>query len=169
MDVRMKMAGGIAGAVLSLAFSGAALAQQVPGQVGSGAPEDVFLEVTLAPDGAITLSQSDFNLAWGGYYRFNLVCPEGLADGAGIGFYAPELLENSHVRILSVADTKNPELDLQVNFYLQGRNFGKIECEGLAATPRFSFHPMRRGTYPFTIVNESVDPFREVMGQFIVE
>jgi hypothetical protein len=52
---------------------------------------------------------------------------------------------------------------------MQGRNIGKIECEGLAMTPRVSFHPMRRATYSFRVVNESVEPFKEVSGQFVVE
>ncbi len=176
MNVRMKMAGIVAGAAASLAVFGAAFAQfnvreepQVPGQVGAGAPEDLVLEVTLAADGAITLSPSEFHLAWGGYYRLNLVCPEGMADGEGIGLYAPELWENAHIRIFSVADTTNPELDPQINLYMQGKTIGKIECEGLTLTPRVSFHPMRRGNYPFTIVNERPDPFVEAVGMFIVE
>ena len=176
MNVRTKMAGIIAGGVASLAIIGVAFAQfnvreepQVPGQVGSGPPEDLVLEVTLAADGGITLSPSEFNLAWGGYYRFNLVCPPDMGDGIGIGLYAPDLWENAHIRIFSVADTTNPEQDPQINLYMQGKTIGKIECEGLTLTPRVSFHPMRRGTYPFTIVNERVEPFAEAMGAFIVE
>ena len=181
MNVRLKIAGIVAGGLLSLAISGAALAQQAPGgapaprppqvsgQVGSGAPEDIFLNMKLGADGAATLSPSAFKLAWGGYYRFNFVCPLGMADGQGIVMWAPEMWENSHIRIISVADTTKPVEDPQANFYMQGRNISKLECEGLDLTLRVSFHPMRKGTYTFRVVNERTNPFKEVRGQFIVE
>ena len=161
-----KVACAIAGALVSLAVSVPAFAQQEPGRVGSGPPEDVFLEVTMADDGGLTLSQSEIPLAWGGYYRFNLVCPAGLENEAGVSFDAQTLWRNSHIRIISVADTQRAEQQVpEINFHLQGLNFRLIDCEGLALTVRFSFHPMRKGTYPFTVRNSE----HEVMGEFIVE
>ena len=53
----------------------------------------------------------------------------------------------------------------EINFHLQGLNFRLIDCEGLALTARFNFHPMRKGTYPFTVRNSE----HEVIGEFIVE
>jgi hypothetical protein len=44
-----------------------------------------------------------------------------------------------------------------------------IDCEGLGAAARFSFFPMRQGTYPFTVLDDTVDPAKEVTGEFIVE
>ncbi len=182
MNFRMETARVVAGGLMSLAISGAALAQapapaaapaprppQVSGQVGSGPPEDIFLNMTMAADGVVALSTAAFNLAWGGYYRFNFVCPVGMADGFGVVMYAPELWENSHIRIISVADTTKPEADPQANFYMQGRLISKLECEGLDLTLRVSFHPMRKGTYTFRVVNEQITPRSEVAGQFIVE
>ena len=67
----------------------------------------------LGADGAVSLSQSSFKLAWGGYYRFNFVCPVGMADEMGIVMYAPEMWENSHIRIISVADVTKPVEDPQ--------------------------------------------------------
>ena len=86
-----KMASIVAAGLVAL-ISGAAMAQQaapapgaapaprppqVSGQVGSGAPEDIFLNMKMAADGTVNLSTSAFKLAWGGYYRFNFVCPPG--------------------------------------------------------------------------------------------
>jgi hypothetical protein len=178
-----RRSGIVAGGLLSLAISGAALAQQAPapggapaprppqvsGQVGSGAPEDIFLNMKMAADGTVGLSTMSFKLAWGGYYRFNFVCPVGMADGMGVVMYAPEMWENSHIRIISVADTTKPIEDPQANFYMQGRLISKLECEGLDLSLRVSFHPMRKGTYTFRVVNERTTPFKEVTGQFIVE
>ena len=96
----------IAGTLMSLAVMHGAYAQQQSGQVASGPPEDIALTVTLADDGTATLSESEFHLAWGGYYRFNLVCPpDGLENETSIRFSAPDLWENSHLRIVSVSDT----------------------------------------------------------------
>ena len=156
-----RMAGIVAGALVSL--GGAALAQQQPGMVGSGAPEDVVVEATVTADG-LTLSPTEVRLALGGYYRFNFVCPEGMGNEEGVAFVAPELLSNAHLRIISVGTAGGDE----INFHVQGLNFRQIDCEGLEMAARFSFHPMRAGTYPFTVTAD-VDPPREATGQVIVE
>jgi hypothetical protein len=162
----------IGGALVSLALIVPASAQQQSGQVGSGPPEDIFLEVTLDDGGGITLNQGEFKLAQGGYYRFNLVCPpaSGIENEAGIGFTAPTLWRDTHIRIVSVADTTTHKQRVpEINFHMQGLQVGMIECEGLAAAARVSFFPMRKGTYPFTVLNDTVDPPVEAAGSFIVE
>ncbi len=167
-----KMFGLIAGALASLALSGSAFAQQVSGQVGSGPPEDIFLEVTLGTGGAgITLSQTEFRLAWGGYYRFNLECPApGVANEAGISFSAPDLWTNSHIRIISVSDPASGFQEVpEINFHLQGLQLRMIDCEGMGAAARFSFFPMRKGTFEFVVLDDTVTPNVEVKGSFIVE
>lgn len=167
-----KTAGVIAGAIVSLALTGGAFAQQVSGQVGSGPPEDIFLEITLGTNGGgITLSQTEFRLAWGGYYRFNLQCPAaGVANEAGLSFSAPELWTNSHLRLLSVSDPASGFQEVpEINFHLQGLQLRMIDCEGLGAAARFSFFPMRRGTFPFVVLDDTVTPNVEVTGSFIVE
>ncbi|MCW5714347.1 MAG: hypothetical protein KIT43_07545 [Bauldia sp.] len=173
MNVRMsKMAGVVVGSVAALAVLGAAFAQQEPGRVGSGPPEDFTIEVSFAEDGTMMVSQTEIRLAWGGYYRLNLVCPEGVENEAGVTFQAPEFLQNMHVRIVSVSDL-NPAGGFQdvaeINFHMQGLNLRQIDCEGLGMAARISFHPMRRGEYPFTIIDDTVEPNREVPGVFIVE
>jgi hypothetical protein len=170
--VSMNMLKGfIVFALVSLAVSGAAIAQQESGKVGSGPPEDIFLEVTLGADGGLALSQSEFHLAWGGYYRFNLECPAaGVENEAGISFWAEELWQNSHLRIVSVSDPRSGFQEVpEINFHTQGLQIRMIDCEGLGLAARFSFFPMRKGTYPFTVLNDTVDPQVEVTGSFIVE
>jgi hypothetical protein len=171
MKVRMnKVAGIVAGAVVSLAVLGAAFAQQQSGRVGSGPPEDFTIEVSFAADGTMNVSQTEIRLAWGGYYRFNLICPAGVENEAGVTFRAPEFLQNMHIRIVSVADTATAEQRVpEINFHMQGLNLRQIDCEGLGLAARISFHPMRRGQYPFTIIDDTVQPNREVAGVFIVE
>ncbi len=166
-----KLASIIAGALVFFAASGTAFAQQQSGVVGSGPPEDFTLEVTVAPGGGITLSQTEIKLAWGGYYRFNLICPAaGVENEAGISFSAPEFLQNAHIRIVSVSDLNGAFQDVpEINFHLQGLNLRMIDCEGLGLAARISFHPMRKGTFPFTVLDDTVTPNVEVMGQFIVE
>ena len=160
----------IAGALVAVAVSGAAFAQQQSGVVGRGAPEDVFLEVATAADGSLSLSESEIRFALGGYYRFNFICPSGVENEAGVSFSAPEFLQNAHIRILSVSDTQSGFQEVpEINFHLQGLNFRMIDCEGLNLAVRFSFHPLRAGIYPFTVLDDTVDPPHEVTGTFIVE
>jgi hypothetical protein len=165
------MAGVVAGVVVSLALGGGAVAQQKSGEVAAGPPEDIALEISLDDSGTATLSQAEFHLAWGGYYRFNIICPpDGLQNETAISFAAPDLWENSHLRIVSVADTSNrikggPE----INVHVQGMQIRMLECEGLAQTARFSFYPVKKGTYPFTMENAATTPPQELKGTFIVE
>ena len=159
-------------AVVSLAVLGAAFAQQEPGRVGSGPPEDFTIEVSFAADGTMIVSQTEIHLAWGGYYRLNLVCPAGVENEAGVTFQAPRFLQNMHIRIVSVSDL-NPEGAFQdvaeINFHMQGLTLRQIDCEGLGLAARISFHPMRKGDYVFTVIDDTVEPNVEVTGMFIVE
>lgn len=129
-------------------------AQQQSGVIGSGAPEDVFLEVTKGPKGEPVLSAEEFVLANGGYYRFNVVCPDKLTSEF------PGLLENSHLRILSIGEA-------DIEFYMQGLTFRAIECDDRGSA-RFSFHPMRKGVYPVIVTDKSVPP-QEASARIVVE
>ncbi|MGD9737889.1 MAG: hypothetical protein AB7O56_03890 [Bauldia sp.] len=165
-----KLAGIIAGAGLSLTVVGAALAQQEPGRVGGGPPEDFTIEVAFAADRTMTVSQTEIRLAQGGYYRLNLICPSGVVNEAGVTFQAPEFLQNMHIRIVSVSELNGGFQDVnEINFHMQGLNLRQIDCEGLGMAARISFHPMRTGEFPFTIIDDTVQPNVEVTGVFIVE
>jgi len=138
-----------------------ALAQdlnQEPGVIGSPPPEDIFLEVTTGENGEPIVSETEFLLAVGGYYRFNFVCPDAQDDSTGFHFEAPGLLENSHLRVVSVND---------IEIYMQGLSFRAIECDE-AGSARFSFHPMRTGVYDL-LVRDHSDPPQQALGRFVVE
>jgi hypothetical protein len=161
----------IAGALLSLSGVGVASAQAQSGQLAAGPPTDIEMKITLDADGTASLSESEFHLTWGGYYRFNLVCPaSGLKNETAIGFFAPALWENSHLRIASVGDTSQGlEGGGEINFHIQGLQIRELECEGLPQTARFSFYPIKKGTYPFTLKNDATTPPQELEGSFVVE
>mgnify|MGYP000848485045 FL=1 len=128
------------------------------GVIASGPPEDVFLEVTTGPNGEPALSADEFRLVHGGYYRFNLVCPDAQDDTTGFHFEATDLLANSHLRVVSVGD---------IEIYLQGMAFRAIECDEVGSA-RFSFHPMRTGEYEIYVRDHS-DPPQEAFARVIVE
>ena len=134
--------------------------EQVSGQLGGGKPEDIHLEMTRDADGAVAISQTDFRLALGGYYRLNVTCPQEVTSDTGFHFESPELLENAHLRVLSVAES-------DMEFYVQGLSFRAIQCDGKGSA-RFSFHPMRKGDYPF-LVRDHAEPPKQARGRFIVE
>lgn len=148
-------------ALLTLAGMPAPLSAQdaqQSGVVGSPPPQDLFLEVSVGEGGEPVASETTYTLALGGYYRFNFACVGEMNDDTGFHFEAPELLANSHLRVLSVGD---------IEFYMQGLTFRAIQCDE-AGSARFSFHPMRRGNYPLYIRDHS-DPPQEVRGEIVVE
>ncbi|MCW5696777.1 MAG: hypothetical protein KIS96_08590 [Bauldia sp.] len=138
-------------------LSTAALAQE-SGVVVLGAPTDIYLEVTTGANGEPILSQEEFPLLLGGYYRFNFVCPDAEDDSTGFHFEVTDLLTNSHLRVVSIGD---------IELYMQGLFFRAIECDE-AGSARFSFHPMRRGVYDIYVRDHS-DPPQEAWGRVIVE
>ncbi|MEX2534351.1 MAG: hypothetical protein WD273_02030 [Trueperaceae bacterium] len=151
------------GCLLVLSLLGGANGQEYegdyePGVIGSPPPFDLTIEVTTGPNGELMLSRDEFLLAQGGYYRFNFVCPEVAPDADGFHFEAPDLVANSHIRVLSVD---------QMEFYTQGLSFRAVQCDD-AGTARFSFHPMRSGVYEVQ-VHSIEDPSKEASALVVVE
>ena len=128
------------------------------GVIASGPPFDLFVEITTGPNGAPVVSQIEFTLVQGGYYRFNVVCPDAVDDSTGFRFNVTDLLMNSHLRVISVGD---------IEFYMQGLTFREIQCDE-AGTARFSFYPIRTGTYDMYIADHA-EPPHEVIGTITVE
>lgn len=145
-------------AALAVGFSSVSAQDPVSGMIVTGAPQDLFLEVTTGPDGEPVVSQEEFRLVLGGYYRFNLVCPDAQDDTTGFHFEANDLLANSHLRVVSVGD---------IEIYLQGMTFRAIECDEVGAA-RFSFNPVRRGEYQI-YVRDHQDPPQEAFVKVVVE
>jgi hypothetical protein len=113
------------------------------GNLAQFPPEDLVLEITTSDDGMPVLSTAEFRLTTGKYYRMNLNCPDVEDDLSGWRVELPELLRNSHLRVVSVGD---------VEIHLQGLSFHAIECDE-AASARFSFVPIRPGTYELYVGN----------------
>ncbi len=155
--MRGFLAGAIAG-LCGLATFTTAQADTPPGAVVLGPPVDVMIEVTAGPEGAPVLAETEYRLALGGYYRFNFVCPENLGDSGGFHFEADDLIADSHLRVLSVGE---------MEFHAQGLSFRAIECEE-AGSARFSFHPMRRGSYDL-LVRDQAEPPHEAIAHVTVE
>lgn len=124
-------------AVLALTLSPATMQAQVGGNLAAPPPLDIFLEVTTGADGAPILSAMEFQLTTGEYYRFNYSCPDVKDDLTGWRLEVTGLLANSHLRVVSIGD---------VEVHLQGMTFRAIECDEAGAA-RFSFAPIRPGTY----------------------
>ena len=173
MNVRMKITSAAVAAVASLSVLTAAFAQQQSGQLRTGPPEDVFMILTMDANNNLSINQTEFHLAWGGYYRFNMVCPEGgPGNEHSIQFMAPDLWENSHLRLASVSDrSTDPTFQVlgEINFHVQGLQIRNMECEGLPLNVRVSFYPIKKGTYSFTVTNSTVSPPVEYEGTVIVE
>jgi hypothetical protein len=82
-----------------------------------------------------------------------------------------DLLSNSHLRVVSVGD---------IEIHLQGLTFRAIECDEVGSA-RFSFVPIRPGTYDLYVGNVPVaagrpvgeagvqDKGNYVFGRFIVD
>ena len=156
MNKLLMPAAGAAGLLMML---GAAQAQEAEprGVIAGGPPQDISLTVTTGPNGEPILSENEYQLNTGGYYRFNFICPDAADDATGFHFEAPDLVANSHIRVYSVGD---------IELYLQGQTFRAIECDE-PGHARFSFHPMRGGTYQLYVRDHS-DPPKEAFGQFVV-
>ncbi|MBY6154468.1 hypothetical protein KUV47_14690 [Vannielia litorea] len=140
------------------ALPGWAIAQQTSGEVGGFPPEDIVMVVKTGEGGAPDVSATEFTLALGGYYRFNFTCPDAKDDETGFHFESEGLMTNAHIRVVSVGD---------MEIYMQGLGFRALECDE-PGTVKFSFHPMRAGTYDF-IVRDHSEPPQVANGVFVVE
>ncbi|MFA5581636.1 MAG: hypothetical protein WDA25_06755 [Paracoccaceae bacterium] len=145
--------------IIALALPHIGGAQDLAQISRAGPLEDIYLEVTKNDDDTFSVSQTEFNLSVDGYYRLNFVCPdEDLDDYSGFHFESTPLLSNAHLRVISVGDQE---------IYMQGLTFRALQCDEEGAI-RFSFHPVRTGTYEF-LVRDHAEPPNEITGNFIVE
>lgn len=114
---------------------GSALAQ---GNLAAFPPEDIYLQIDETADGKPVIDTEEFQLVTGKYYRFN-VTSSGETDWR---LELPELLANSHLRVLTVDDG--------IEIHLQAMTFRAVEFDEPGKIS-FSFVPIRPGTYAFTI------------------
>ena len=130
-------------AVLGLAMLPALTEAQVGGNLAQFPPTDLFLEITTGPHGDPVLSVDEFQLITGDYYRLNINCPDVADDLREWRMEVDDLLQNSHLRLVSVGD---------VEIHLQGLTFRATECDEVGSA-RFSFVPIRPGTYDLYVGN----------------
>lgn len=114
---------------------GVAMAQ---GNLAAFPPEDFYLQIDETEDGKPVIDTEEFRLVTGQYYRFNITST-GETDWR---LELPELLSNSHLRVLTVNDG--------IELHLQAMVFRAIEFDEPGKVS-FSFVPIRPGTYSFTI------------------
>lgn len=127
---------GVWGVALGLALNVVpALAQ---GNLAAFPPTDISLDIHENADGKPEISTDEIKLTTGQYYRIN-VTSDGQTDWR---FEAPELLSNSHLRVLTVNDG--------IEVHLQSLVFRAFEFDEPGKVS-FSFVPIRPGTYEFTI------------------
>jgi hypothetical protein len=153
------------GLVAAMALAAPASVAQAPappapvsGMIAIGAPKDITLEVKTAANGAPILSEKEFRLVLGSYYRLNFVCTDAKSDDTGFHLEMTDMLANAHLRVVSIN---------QIEVYLQGQTFRAIECDR-AGTARISFHPMRKGTYDIYVRNHDTPP-KDGHAKFVVE
>ncbi len=133
------MIGRIGLAALALAMAGASHAQ-VGGNLAALPAVDIGLEITTRPDGAPTLSKSEFKLVTGEYYRLTLK-----SDGEKVWrVEVPDLLQNSHLRVVTIND---------VEVHLQSLTFRALEFDE-AGSASFAFTPIRPGRYQLYVGND---------------
>lgn len=147
-------------AVLVIMFATRYVQAQVGGNLAAGPPVELVLNISTSSDAPI-ISVSQFELITGEYYRLNVT-----SDGdESWRFEANELLQNSHLRIVTING---------IEVHLQSLAFRAIEFD-VAGTAQFSFAPIRPGTYIFTVGDtpstrrRRADGGRMVTGQFVVK
>ena len=126
---------------LSILASVALVQAQVGGNLAKYPPKDLALEIQKDDDGSPVLSKEELELVTGGYYRITVNCPGVEGDLDGWRIELPELLRNVHLRLVSVGD---------VEIHMQGLFFHAIECDE-ASSARFSFVPIRPGSYDLSV------------------
>jgi hypothetical protein len=128
--------------VVGSALAGVSSAQ-VGGNLAQYPPQPVQVTITTGEDGSPLLSTKEIPLVTGRYYRLELHCPDVEDDLSGWRIEMPALLQNSHLRLVTVGD---------IEIHLQGLSFHAIECDE-AGSAFVSFVPIRPGTYDLYVGN----------------
>jgi hypothetical protein len=106
---------------------------QVGGNLAALPAVELAMEITTNADGSPKLSQQEYRLVTGDYYRMTVK-----SDGKTVWrFEATDLLQNVHLRVVTIAG---------IEVQLQSLVFRAIEFDQ-AGEAKFSFTPIRPGTY----------------------
>ena len=118
-------------------------AAQSLGNLAQYPPTPKQLIITTAKDGYPVIKPSIIELDAGNYYRLTVNCPDVKGDLSGWRLEMPRLLNNAHLRLVSVGD---------IEIHLQGLSFNAIECDEIGSAT-VSFVPIKPGTYEFYVGN----------------
>lgn len=101
------------------------------------------LTITTADDGMPVLTPPMLSLQSGRYYRLTISCPNVRNDLRGWRVEMAGLLNNAHLRLVTVGD---------IEIHLQGLSFNAIECDEIGAA-HVSFVPIKPGEYQLYVGN----------------
>ena len=113
------------------------------GHLAQYPPLGVELTITTTKEGFPSLAPSEISLNTGQYYRLNINCPDVKDDLTGWRIEMPDLLRNSHLRLVTVGD---------IEIHLQGLSFNAIECDEIGSA-HVSFVPIKPGSYQLYVGN----------------
>ena len=141
------------------------------GNLAQYPPLGVDLTISTTKKGFPSLTPSKISLNTGQYYRLNINCPDVKDDLTGWRIEMPDLLRNSHLRLVTVGD---------IEIHLQGLSFNAIECDEIGSA-HVSFVPIKPGSYQLYVGNVPSAVRRPIgeagiqkqgkyiLGQFIVQ
>ena len=113
------------------------------GNLAQYPPLGLDLTISTTKEGFPSLEPSEISLNTGQYYRLNVNCPDVKDDLTGWRIEMPDLLRNSHLRLVTVGD---------IEIHLQGLSFNAIECDEIGSA-HVSFVPIKPGSYQLYVGN----------------
>lgn len=113
------------------------------GNLAQYPPLDIDVTITTTEGGMPNLEPTEIPLLTGQYYRLNIHCPDVRDDRSGWRIEMPDLLRNSHLRLVAVGD---------IEVHLQGLTFNAIECDE-PGSARVSLVPIKPGSYQLYVGN----------------
>jgi hypothetical protein len=122
---------------------GNALRAESLGNLAQYPPTAKKLTIRTADDGSPKLEPMEISLLAGKYYRLSINCPDVRDDLVGWRIEMAQLLNNAHLRLVTVGD---------IEIHLQGLSFNAIECDEIG-TAHVSFVPIKPGSYPLYVGN----------------
>ena len=156
--------------LLALLVASPAVAKSL-GNLAQYPPSKINLTITTARDASPKIEPTEIRILSGKYYRLTIDCPDVRDDLTGWRIEMAQLLNNAHLRLVTVGD---------IEIHLQGLSFNAIECDEVGSA-HVSFVPIKPGTYPFYVGNVPLAlgrPIGEsgvqakgesVFGRFVVE
>ncbi len=156
--------------LLALLVASPAVAETL-GNLAQYPPSKINLTITTARDASPKIEPAEIRILSGKYYRLTIDCPDVRDDLTGWRIEMAQLLNNAHLRLVTVGD---------IEIHLQGLSFNAIECDEVGSA-HVSFVPIKPGTFPFYVGNVPLAlgrPIGEsgvqakgesVFGRFVVE